>query len=111
MSKRLSNAIADKSSPAEKRYVVWDSELPAFGLRVETSGSRSWVVYYRAAGGGRSAPLRMMVLGRYPVLAAPQARELAKDILADVRRGLDPAVELAGRRREMTIADAIDFYE
>ena len=111
MSKRLSNFIADKAAASGKRYVTWDSELPAFGLRVEKSGSRSWVVYYRANGGGRSAPVRMMVLGKYPILGAPEARDMAKDVLADVRRGLDPAAELAAKRREMSIAAAIDFYE
>ena len=111
MSKRLSSSIADKASPSDKRYVLWDSELPAFGLRVAKSGSRSWIVYYRAGGGGRKALVKMMVLGKYPVLGAPEAREMAKDVLADVRRGLDPAAELASKRREMTVAEAIDFYE
>ena len=111
MGKRLSNFVAEKASPASKRYVLWDSDLPAFGLRVATTGSRSWVVYYRPGEGGRSAPVRMMVLGRYPVLSATDARKLAKNALAEARRGNDPALERKRKRREMTVSEAIDFYE
>jgi len=43
------------------------------------------IVYHRAGGGGRNAPVGMMMLGKYPVLSAPKVREMVKDILANVR--------------------------
>ncbi len=39
------------------RYFVWDDLLKGFGVRVETSGRKFFIVRYRAHGGGRRAPL------------------------------------------------------
>lgn len=75
------------------------------------SGARSWIIKYRADGGGRRAPVRWLTLGTYPVLNADEARRKAKKTLAAVELGMDPAGDLAAQRRQMTVADLIDFYE
>ena len=59
------NRTIGAAKPAAKRYVIWDTEKKGFGVRVETSGLKSFIVRYRANGGGRNAPRREMVLGRY----------------------------------------------
>jgi hypothetical protein len=38
---RLTKRTVDAASPQSERYVVWDSELKGFGLRVEPSGAKT----------------------------------------------------------------------
>jgi len=68
--------------------VFFDSELHGFGLRLRRTGGKSWLVQY--AIGGKT---RRMVLGTLAMLEPGKARETAKDILAAVRLGRDPAME------------------
>lgn len=108
---RLTKQTADSAEMRVSRYTIWDTGLSGFGLRVEPTGGRSWVVKYRADGGGRNAPQRLVVIGRYPLISAPDAREAAKKLLSKARLGMDPAAELAARRREITVAKLVDLYE
>lgn len=110
MQKRLNNQEADKAAPAATRYVIWDSELAGFGLRVAPTGVRSWVASYRA-GGGRKAQKRLMTLGTYPKVKAPAARDAAGKVLASAALGHDPAGDRTAKRREMTMSDLVDLYE
>src|SRR4051812_44180762 len=102
MSTRISNQSAEAAKPRERRYVIWDSELAGFGLRVSPSGNRSWIAAYRA-GGGRTAPQRQMSLGTFPKVGAPAARSAAAKVLAGAALGHDPAGDRTAKRREMTI--------
>ena len=98
---KLTKRTLDALATGQARYTVWDSELKGFGVRVETSGRRTFLVRYRAEGGGRRAPLRQVSLGAYGPLTPDQARKLAKDALATVRQGWRPgdgAQGEAGRR-------------
>jgi integrase len=76
-----------------KDKVFFDSDLGGFGIRVRESGSRTWVVQYDV--GGRT---RKMTLGGTDVLPAAKARAKAKDVLAAVRLGRDPANEKSNAR-------------
>ena len=80
--------VAD-ASPRDHRYIVWDDELPGFGVRISPSGLRSFIVQYRACEGGRRAASRKKVLGRFPALTPARARSRAREVLRAVagRRG------------------------
>jgi integrase len=73
--------------------IYWDADLPGFGLRIRAGGSRTWIVQYDL---GRKS--RRMTLGTTKLLDPGKARETAKDILAAVRLGKDPAGEKATAR-------------
>ncbi len=107
----ITKRTVDAAHPADKRYHIWDCELRGFGLRIEPSGIKTFVTKYRVGGGGRSAPQRIQTVGRFGTLTAEEARRKAKVILGSVAAGADPAGDLAARRREMTMAALIDFYE
>ncbi len=110
METRLTKRAIDKLAPAAARIIVWDAGLTGFGLRVERSGRKTFVVRYRAEGGGRNAPQRLMAIGRYGVLTPDAARKKAKDILAAVTMGEDPAGVRSAAREQMTVAQLCDLY-
>jgi integrase len=84
---------------------VWDSELRGFGLRVLPTGVKAYVVQYRI--GRRS---HRLTLGRHGALTAEQARELAQDALASVRKGIDPARQRQQVREVPTVRELCKRY-
>ena len=108
---KLTKRAVDAAKVTGTRRDLWDSELTGFGLRVEASGTKTFIVRYRAGGGGRKAQRRFMTVGRYGVLTPDQARHKARQILASVATGHDPAGDRSAKRKEMTVADLLELYE
>jgi integrase len=107
----LTRSVVSTAEPRADRYHVWDSKLAGFGLRVEKSGTKTFVVRYRADGGGRSAPRRFVTVGRYGPLTVDEARKRARVLLAAVTTGEDPADDRRTQRSEMTGRSLIELYE
>jgi integrase len=84
---------AVKLPPGVVDKVYFDERLPGFGLRVRASGVHSWMVQYMV--GKRT---RRVVLGLLSGLDPTRAYNTARDLLAQVRLGRDPAVERAQAR-------------
>jgi integrase len=97
---KLTKQTVDKAAARGGRYIVWDTDLKGFGLRVSERGTKTYVLRYRPRGLGSAAPKRFMVLGRHGVIAPDQARTHAKTILGEVAAGNDPAVD--SRRKGLT---------
>jgi Arm DNA-binding domain len=49
---KITKRVVEAAEAQEKDYLIWNDELPGFGLRVFNSGKRSYVIQYRI--GGRS---------------------------------------------------------
>lgn len=107
---RLTKRVVDGAAVRPDRYEIWDGELAGFGLRIEASGKKTFIVRYRV-GGGRGAVRRNMALGRYGTLTPEQARGEARKVLGLAATGHDPADVRGARRREMTVADLLKLYE
>jgi integrase len=107
--KKLTKRIVDDVSPSSRDQIIWDEELPGFGLRCRPGGSKTFIAQYRA-GGGRSGTSRRFTIGRYGVLTVEEARSEAKRVLGSVAHGRDPSGDRQAKRREMTVADLVTFY-
>jgi integrase len=83
-----------------------DSELKGFGVRVYPSGEKGFFIRYRFNGTKRT-----MMLGSFGHLTLQQARDLARDKLAEVRKGNDPLSDRKHARDELTLAQYAERYE
>ncbi len=103
----LTDIALRKLAAGEKRIEIWDAKIPGFGVRVSTSGTKSFVLVYRF----RGQP-RRLTLGRYPLLSLADARELATAVLRNAKLGIDPE---AGQQAPPTAhqfdAAVADFVE
>jgi len=103
-SQKLTKRIVEAAAPSVDRFVLWDGELKGFGLRVETTGTKTFIVRYRAAG-GRSGIKRLFSLGRFGIVTVEQARVSARQVLGAVAQGNDPAADRAKQREQILVRD------
>jgi integrase len=86
--------------------VIFDEDLPGFGLRLFKSGKRSYVVQYRNTQ-GRS---RRMTLGLHGKITAEEARLRAHRVFAKVRDGADPVAARLAYLEAPTVDALLDRY-
>ncbi len=72
----------------KKRFEVWDGQLPGFGVRVASTGTKTFIFLYRLHGRARR-----MTFGRYPTLTLADARVQARTARNAVDRGEDPQAD------------------
>lgn len=89
----------------EKDYLVWDSAMRGFGVRVYPSGKKTYLVQYRVA-----RRTRRITIGQHGVLTTEEARKRARQLLGEVAHGRDPSEEKQARRRAPTIAGLCDRF-
>lgn len=106
---KLTKRTVDAALPEAGRYMVWDQDLKGFGLRVEPSGVKTFIVRYRV-GGGRRGTLRQFKVGRYGKLTPDRARDEAVNLLAQVELGNDPQAIRTSTRETLTVAELCDLY-
>ena len=92
----LTKRTVEALKPAAKSWIAWDDTLTGFGIRVQPTGLKSYIVNYRAGDGGRKAPNKRVVLGRHGGITAEQARHMAQRVLREAGDG--PAGGRAGGR-------------
>ncbi|GJD94154.1 tyrosine-type recombinase/integrase [Methylobacterium iners] len=85
-------------APGRSELIVFDEALPGFGIRVRSGGKRTFIVQFRI--GTKS---RRLSLGSVEVLDPEEARRRARDALAKVQLGTDPAAERKEARTRATV--------
>ena len=106
----LTKRTVDALKPGEKSWIAWDAKLTGFGVRIHPSGTKAFIVNYRSGDGGRKAPNKRVVIGRYGPVTADQARRKAQELLGKVAGGDDPAGERAEARGMPTLGDVFEQY-
>lgn len=103
---KLTKTLVDKSEPGDREYEVRDTITPGFLLKVLPSGRKVFMLNYRTNAGIRRKPS----IGRFGELTVEQARDIAKDWLADVRRGEDPSAAKKELRGALTVTELCDRF-
>lgn len=98
---KLTKTAVDATMPAAKEYELRDTIVPGFLLKVTPAGRKIFMVQYRTNAGERRKP----AIGRFGELTVEQARSIAQDWLADVRKGKDPTAEKAAARDAPSMKD------
>ena len=107
---KLTKTVVESLEASTEEQVVWDESLPGFGLRIKSTGVRSYIVQYRNRHSGAS---KRMTIGQHgPLLTFEQAKRQARALLADAARGQDPVEDRRYARRAPTVAElAADYLE
>ena len=103
---KLTKRFVETVEPSTKAIVLFDEQVTGFGLRIMPSGVRSYFVQYRSQD-GRS---RWFTIGTHGRVTAEEARKRARQILAEVTQGKDPAADRDTSRQMPTISDLLDRY-
>jgi integrase len=102
---KLSKRVVDQIETGAADYFIWDDELPGFGMRVFTSGRRSYVVQYRAKG-----RTRRFTIGPHGVWTPDTARKEARILLGRIAQGENPAEEKQLDHKAITVKDLCERY-
>ena len=106
----LTKRAVDALQPGDRPWTAWDDKIVGFGVRVQPSGVKSFLVNYRAGDGGRRAPNKRFVIGRHGRMPVDQARRKAREVLGEVAGGGDPADDRARARAMPTLEQAFEDY-
>ena len=86
--KKLTIRLIEEAQPSSKDVIVWDSELTGFGLKVTPKGKKTFFLQYRTL----DHIARKPTIGAYPSMKPEKAREIARDMAVEVRKGGDPSL-------------------
>jgi integrase len=96
MPKRSTSTITVRAAEAAPPGLLWDQEIPGFGLRTLASGRKSWLLKYTA-----DERQRWHRIGSFPAMTLDQARKEARRLRSSVDLGRDPSGERV-KAREAT---------
>ncbi len=88
MELHLNDSLVQSIDSQDHEIEIYDSKVSGLALRVYPSGGKSFV--YRFKWDGRS---KRYTIGQFPNFKVTEAREIAKDLYAKVRLGINPILE------------------
>jgi integrase len=103
---KLTKSAVDSAVPRARDYELRDTLVPGFLLKVTPTGRKIFMVQYRTNSGDRRKP----AIGRFGELTVEQARRIAQDWLADVRKGRDPSAERSASRKAPTVKQLCEQF-
>ena len=103
---RITKRMVDAAKPRDREYVLWDSDIKGFGVKVMPSGRKSYLLKYRTKTGEARKP----AIGTHGDITADQARKIAGDWKATIAQGGDPKGERDQTRRSLTFKALASRY-
>ncbi len=84
----ITRRLIAATHPGDKEIVLRDSEVRGFHVRISPGGTKTFALYYRTLAGKE----RRVKIGRCDEIRPEKARDIARDMLEEVRQGGDPAL-------------------
>jgi integrase len=108
MASKLTDGVV-KALPAPRNgsLITYDTVIKGFGIRVTSTGARSFVLNYRTWLGRE----RRYTIGAFPDWKTAPARAEATELKKRIDRGGDPLGEIIAGRAAPTVADLADRFE
>ena len=103
---KLTKSAVDAAQPQAQPVELRDTLVPGFMCKVTPAGRKVFMLQYRTNAGERRKP----ALGLYGELTVEQARSLAQEWLAEVRRGGDPGADKIAARKAPTVAELCEKF-
>lgn len=104
---KISKRSVDALQTSDGDTLMWDTDIPGFGVRCRESGAKFYVLKFRAAGRRQ----RWVTIGRHGAPWTPdEARREALRLLGEVVIGHDPADRKHKKNYSITVADLCDQY-
>jgi integrase len=103
---KLTKRSVETAEPKEKDYILWDSLVPGFGLKVTPAGSKIYILYYRSESGRQRRPS----IGKHGKYTVDQARQTARQWLNKIASGEDISAQRQINRRAETVAELSERY-
>lgn len=91
--------------PGEKRTLYWDTLQKGLALQIAPAGAKTYKLVYRFHGRPR-----WYTIGSVDAIGLREAREIARDKLADVVKGTDVQTERLAVRKAGTFAELAQRY-
>lgn len=106
ITKKFVDSLEPPGSDEVQDRIIWDSEVPGFGVRVRGDGPSVYVVRYRHNGRNRR-----MAIDPVGAITPAEARTAALALLGDHARGIDPLRERqAAKVRGVKMKDFAKTY-
>jgi len=105
-SDRLSDAGVGRLAPRSGTFIVFDTVVKGFGVRVTPSGTKAFVIDYRTRAGRQ----RRYTIGKFPNWSVRAARKVGKELLQRVALGDDPVAQRKEDRGGEIVADLAERY-
>jgi integrase len=103
--RRLTDGFIRKLKPQQRSFLIWDNYQRGLVVRVEPTGSKSWVCIYNFQ--RRS---RWYLIGKADAIDLAAARKLAGKIMFKVAEGQDPQAERRAERNSGTFEEVATAY-
>jgi len=103
---KLTKSAVDAAQPQAQAVELRDTLVPGFLCKITPAGRKVFMLQYRTNAGERRKP----ALGLYGELTVDQARSLAQEWMAEVRRGGDPGAAKIEARQAPTVAELCEKF-
>lgn len=103
---KLTKSAVDAAQPQAQAVELRDMLVPGFLCKITPAGRKVFMLQYCTNAGKRRKP----ALGLYGELTVDQARSLAQEWMAEVRRGGDPGAAKIEARQAPTVAELCEKF-